>query len=80
VRLIGKQADLEASPILRGLPISLQRIDIHAEWVSPAILDLLGDLPDHIDGGEIVRDEAGKPTGIFVRLFGKYSDIPGLMW
>jgi len=60
------QADLDASPILKGLPISLARIDIHAEWVSPAILTLLGDLPDTIDGGEIVRDENGKPTGVFV--------------
>jgi predicted amidohydrolase YtcJ len=61
------QADLDASPILKGLPISLQRIDIHAEWVSPAILELLGDLPATIDGGEIVRDGSGKPTGVFVR-------------
>jgi predicted amidohydrolase YtcJ len=60
------QADLDSSPILKGLPISLARIDIHAEWVSPAILTLLGDLPDTIDGGEIVRDESGKPTGVFV--------------
>jgi predicted amidohydrolase YtcJ len=48
------------------LPISLQRIDIHAEWVSPAILALLGDLPASVDGGEIVRDEYGVPTGVFV--------------
>jgi len=60
------QADLDASPILKGLPISLARIDIHAEWVSPAILTLLGDLPEIIDGGEIVRDESGNPTGVFV--------------
>jgi predicted amidohydrolase YtcJ len=63
------QADLDSSPILRGLPISLARIDIHAEWVSPAILTVLGDLPDTIDGGEIVRDEFGKPTGVFVRPY-----------
>jgi predicted amidohydrolase YtcJ len=66
MQTLNHQADLDASPILRGLPISLQRIDIHAEWVSPAILALLGDLPDHIDGGEIVRDENGEPTGVFV--------------
>ena len=29
-------------------------------------MKLLGDLPDHLDGGEIVRDAAGKPTGVFV--------------
>lgn len=65
---------MDASPILRGLPISLQRIDIHAEWVSPAILKLLGDLPATIDGGEIVRDEDGKPTGLFVSLT---TEFPG---
>jgi predicted amidohydrolase YtcJ len=63
------QGDLDSSPLLKGLPISLARIDIHAEWVSPAILTLLGDLPDTIDGGEIVRDESGKPTGVFVRPY-----------
>jgi predicted amidohydrolase YtcJ len=60
------QADLEASPDLRGLPISLKRIDIHAEWVSQSILDLMGELPEKVEGGEIIRDESGKPTGVFV--------------
>lgn len=26
----------------------------------------MGDLPDHVEGGQIVRDDAGKPTGVFV--------------
>lgn len=30
------------------------------------MLQRLGNLPEHIDGGQIVRDEAGRPTGIFV--------------
>lgn len=60
------QEDLESSSTLSGLPISLSRIDVHAEWVSPAVLKLMGDLPDHVEGGQIVRDEAGKPTGVFV--------------
>lgn len=60
------QEDLESSATLRGLPISLSRIDVHAEWVSPAVLGLMGDLPDHVEGGQIVRDDAGKPTGVFV--------------
>jgi predicted amidohydrolase YtcJ len=62
--------DLEASPILRGKKICLARVDVHAEWVSKAVLDELekrkGGLPDSIEGGLIVRDGQGRPTGIFV--------------
>ncbi|WWC87351.1 uncharacterized protein L201_002240 [Kwoniella dendrophila CBS 6074] len=59
-------ADLESSQILRNLPISLTRVDYHAVWVSPAALKLLGeDVPD-VEGGQVVRDEDGKPTGIFL--------------
>ncbi|RSH90101.1 hypothetical protein EHS25_001434 [Saitozyma podzolica] len=59
-------ADLETSAVLHGLPISLARIDVHAEWVSEAVLDMLGDLPDEVPGGHIVRYPNGKPTGVFV--------------
>nr|ODN86000.1 amidohydrolase [Cryptococcus depauperatus CBS 7841] len=55
----------EKSDILRGLPISLARVDFHVQWVSSAILNQLGDLPD-VDGGEVIRDSSGKPTGIFI--------------
>lgn len=62
--------DLEASSILRGKKICLARVDVHAEWVSRAVLDELesreGGLPGTVDGGLIVRDGNGKPTGIFV--------------
>ncbi|ORY24106.1 amidohydrolase family-domain-containing protein [Naematelia encephala] len=59
-------ADLEASPVLAGLPIALARIDVHAEWVSPAVLDLMGELPDHVEGGQIVRYPNGSATGVFL--------------
>ncbi|WRT65197.1 uncharacterized protein IL334_002140 [Kwoniella shivajii] len=57
--------DFNTSPILRDLPISLSRVDFHVEWVSPAILEMLGDIPD-VNGGQVVRDKDGNPTGIFV--------------
>ncbi|KIO27355.1 hypothetical protein M407DRAFT_73298, partial [Tulasnella calospora MUT 4182] len=59
-------ADLDADELLRGRPIALSRVDIHAYWVSPRALELLGNLPQQVDGGLIVRDADGKPTGIFV--------------
>ncbi|KAG8897492.1 hypothetical protein FRC00_004191 [Tulasnella sp. 408] len=59
-------ADLEADDLLKGRPIVLARVDYHAYWISPRALELLGDLPDQVDGGLIVRDTDGKPTGIFV--------------
>ncbi|KAI8456825.1 amidohydrolase family-domain-containing protein, partial [Phakopsora pachyrhizi] len=61
--------DLSTDPILKDYSIVLRRIDFHAFWVSRSVLDLI-DIPedsDHeFDGGEIVRDKLGKPTGIFV--------------
>ncbi|GAA6011591.1 hypothetical protein JCM10207_002671 [Rhodosporidiobolus poonsookiae] len=43
------------------------RIDVHALWVSPAILKLLpSDLPKDVPGGEIVRLADGKPSGVFL--------------
>ena len=55
--------DLEREPLLRGRSVLLARIDYHAYWVSSAILSRLNSLPDVVDGGLIVRDKAGKPTG-----------------
>lgn len=42
----------------------LRRVDGHAIWVSPRVLELTGELPDSVDGGTIVRDEDGKTTGV----------------
>ncbi|KAF6755469.1 amidohydrolase family-domain-containing protein [Ephemerocybe angulata] len=68
--------DLDKSPILRGRPISLSRIDVHAKWVSTRVLEIMsatGALPpaskdDEIekDGGKIMRTDDGNATGIFM--------------
>ncbi|KAG9121846.1 hypothetical protein FRC07_002027 [Ceratobasidium sp. 392] len=58
--------DLEDDPILKGRPIVLARTDVHAYWVSNEVIRRLGPLPEKVDGGEIVRDAQGKPTGIFL--------------
>lgn len=60
------QTDFDRSKALRDLPIALKRIDIHAEWVSPKVLEMMGELPEEVPGGQIIRDADGKPTGVFV--------------
>ncbi|KAF9562894.1 hypothetical protein CPC08DRAFT_706411 [Agrocybe pediades] len=59
-------ADLDKDPLLKRRFISLSRVDGHARWVSSAVLGLMPDLPEKVEGGNIVRDDAGNPTGIFV--------------
>jgi predicted amidohydrolase YtcJ len=50
-------------------PVILNRIDGHAIWVNTNAMQRAkrsSDMPLEIDGGTIVRDRAGNPTGIFV--------------
>lgn len=49
--------------MVRGHLITLQSKDGHAQWISKAMLDKLLPLPDEVEGGIIVRDQAGQPTG-----------------
>ncbi|KAI0277880.1 amidohydrolase 3 [Russula aff. rugulosa BPL654] len=58
--------DLEREPLLRGRPILLVRVDFHTYWVSNAILSKIDNMPDEVNGGLIVRDKAGHPTGVFI--------------
>jgi hypothetical protein len=49
-------------------PMVLRRVDGHASWVNRAMLDLAGitaATPDP-EGGRILRDEKGEPTGVLV--------------
>jgi predicted amidohydrolase YtcJ len=63
VRRGTQKDDLEREPLLRGRPILLVRVDFHTYWVSNAILSKIDNIPDEVDGGLIVRDKAGHPTG-----------------
>ncbi|TFK71571.1 hypothetical protein BDN72DRAFT_869936 [Pluteus cervinus] len=60
--------DLENDPVLVGRPIALRRVDGHAIWVSQAVLEEMGDLPPskEPEGGQIIRDADGLPSGVFV--------------
>jgi predicted amidohydrolase YtcJ len=57
---------MEKNPIVRGRPVVLQSKDGHALWVSKRILNAMLPVPDHVDGGFIVRDENGNPSGVFL--------------
>ncbi|KAI0768647.1 amidohydrolase family-domain-containing protein [Trametes elegans] len=56
---------LEADPVVAGRPVVLQSKDGHALWVSSAVLHSIN-IPHKVDGGVIVRDSSGKPTGVFL--------------
>ena len=51
-----------------GRPVALQSHDMHALWVSTVALELAGIGPDTPDpeGGRIVRDAEGRPTGLLL--------------
>jgi hypothetical protein len=57
------QEDFDRDPELKDRLISLSRVDGHAKWVSSAVLRLMGDIPAEVEGGKVVRDTNGQPTG-----------------
>jgi len=61
------KADLDAA--FPDRPVFLRRVDGHAAWANSAAMtvadrDLNGDW--QVDGGDIVRDDKGEATGVFV--------------
>ncbi|KAF8965645.1 amidohydrolase family-domain-containing protein [Flammula alnicola] len=59
-------ADLEADPVVAGRPVILQSRDGHAIWVSRRTLEENAPFPNAIEGGIIIRDGEGNPTGVFM--------------
>lgn len=66
VRRFPTHAELSAA--VADHPVALERADGHAALVNAAALKLLGITRQTTspDGGEIIRDEAGEATGVFV--------------
>ncbi|EED78577.1 predicted protein [Postia placenta Mad-698-R] len=68
------KADIESRPLLSNRPLALSRVDGHALWVSSRALDIAqakipgGEwpAPGDVEGGEIVRDASGDPTGVLL--------------
>lgn len=59
-------SDLDA--VIADRPVILQRVDGHAIWVNSRAMELAGISADSTapEGGEILRDENGNPTGVFI--------------
>ena len=49
-------------------PVWLRRVDGHAAWANSLAMELAGidRRSEDPDGGQIIRDEDGNPTGVFV--------------
>lgn len=55
---------LDDDPVIRGRPVVLQSKDGHALWVSKTVLQQShGSLVEDVEGGVIIRDTHGEPTG-----------------
>lgn len=54
--------------VVKDIPVYLRRVDGHALWVNQKALDLAGITRSTRDpeGGRIIRDKSGNPTGVFV--------------
>ncbi|WNC71085.1 amidohydrolase [Thalassotalea psychrophila] len=52
----------------KDVPVALNRIDGHAVWVNSKALEIAGITKDtkEVDGGQIIRDASGNPTGVLV--------------
>ncbi|WP_298301645.1 amidohydrolase [uncultured Erythrobacter sp.] len=59
-------AELDA--VVSDRPVWLERADNHANWANSLAMERAGIATDtqSPDGGRIIRDESGNPTGIFV--------------
>jgi predicted amidohydrolase YtcJ len=59
---------LELDTAVSDRPVWLSRVDGHAGWANSAAMQLAGitrDTPDP-DGGAIIKDASGEPTGVFI--------------
>ena len=66
--------------VVSDKPVWLRRIDGHAGWANTMAMELAGVNRDSEDptGGQIIRDENGNPTGVFIDTAMSYiaSQIP----
>jgi hypothetical protein len=58
----------ELDKVVNDRPVWLNRVDGHAGWANSKAMEMAGITADTKDpeGGKIIRDENGEPTGVFV--------------
>lgn len=58
----------ELDEVVSDRPVWLSRVDGHAGWANSKAMEMAGITADteDPDGGKIIRDENGEPTGLFV--------------
>ncbi|KAG5641829.1 hypothetical protein DXG03_004132 [Asterophora parasitica] len=67
VPVLPTAADFDTNPTTRGRQIILRGRDGHTVWVSPITLAKNAPYPtETIEGGVIIRDRNGAPTGVFL--------------
>ncbi len=54
--------------VARTVPVFLTRVDGHAVWVNSRAMEIarIDEKTPDVPGGRILRDRAGKPTGVFI--------------
>lgn len=57
---------LEMDPIIHGRPVILQSKDGHALWISKKALALNSPWPSEVEGGVIMKDSFGNPSGVLL--------------
>ncbi|KAJ6476492.1 amidohydrolase family-domain-containing protein [Mycena vitilis] len=69
---------LDADPVIRGRPVVLQSKDCHALWVSQRVMQLSAPFPATVEGGVILADENGAPTGVLLDNAQELLKLPAL--
>ncbi|KAJ7679556.1 amidohydrolase family-domain-containing protein [Mycena polygramma] len=69
---------LDADPVIRGRPVVLQSKDCHALWVSQRVMQLSAPFPAAVEGGVILADENGVPTGVLLDNAQELLKLPAL--
>ncbi|KAI9572099.1 amidohydrolase family-domain-containing protein [Boletus coccyginus] len=67
---------LDEDPVIHGRPVVLHSKDGHALWVSKIVLQWSGPLPRDVEGGVVVRDELGNPSGVLLDSAQQLVKIP----
>ncbi|KAJ3539262.1 hypothetical protein NMY22_g4813 [Coprinellus aureogranulatus] len=61
-----RASDLDTDPVIKGRPVVLQSKDCHALWVSSEAMRGSLPFPNEVDGGVVLKDDNGDPSGLLL--------------